>query len=102
MNKEQTNVRIWRKRLFITGKVQGVAFRAEAQRQANRLSLRGWVKNLADGRVEIVVEGEALPIKKFIEWCHQGPPRAVVERVDLKNEPIRQGGLLPERFTVKF
>lgn len=70
-----------RAHILISGIVQGVAFRYYAQRIAQHLNLRGWVRNCWDGRVEILVEGEEEKIKELVEWCHQGPPSAVVEGV---------------------
>lgn len=72
-----------RARVLISGKVQGVFYRANARDEARRLGLAGWVKNLPDGRVEAVVEGEEEQVKKLIDWCHQGPPGAVVRDVEV-------------------
>ena len=69
--------------LTISGVVQGVFFRSTTRHQAIRLGLTGWVKNRMDGKVEIVVEGEAGAISNFIQWCHEGPPGARVDRVDI-------------------
>ncbi|MGQ0504936.1 MAG: acylphosphatase [Myxococcaceae bacterium] len=67
--------------LLIEGKVQGVFFRESARREATRLGLTGWVRNLLDGTVETVAEGPADKVETFVVWCHQGPPTAHVERV---------------------
>jgi len=67
--------------VFISGKVQGVFFRAETQRAATGLKLTGWVRNVPDGRVEAVFEGEDTNIEKMIAWCHHGPPVARVQEV---------------------
>ena len=56
--------------VFISGRVQGVFFRAEARRAANSFNLTGWVRNMADGRVEAVFEGEDESVDKMLEWCH--------------------------------
>ncbi len=66
------------------GKVQGVWFRAHTQKQANRLGLIGWVKNLEDGRVEVIACGEKLALEKLEAWLHQGPPNALVESVTVE------------------
>ena len=73
--------------VYISGRVQGVFFRAETQRTANRFNLTGWVRNIADGRVEAVFEGDNTNVDKMIAWCHIGPPAARVEEVLTKEEP---------------
>jgi acylphosphatase len=72
---------------FISGRVQGVFFRAETQRAAIGFNLAGWVRNTADGRVEAVFEGEDENVDKMIAWCHIGPPAARVEKVLTEEEP---------------
>jgi len=74
------------KRVFlkIFGVVQGVVFRLKTQEMANNLGLSGWVKNAPDGTVEIMVEGEELHLKKFVNWCKVGPRLAKVERLEEK------------------
>ncbi|MGA1865543.1 MAG: acylphosphatase [bacterium] len=72
-----------RAHLLVSGIVQGVFFRSTTRRQAVRLGLTGWVKNKMDGKVEIIVEGEAAAISNFIQWCHEGPPGARVDKVDI-------------------
>ncbi len=68
----------------ITGTVQGVFYRANAQDKAKELNLAGYVKNLSDGSVEALVQGEKAGIEAFIEWCKQGPPSADVENVEVE------------------
>ena len=68
---------------MISGRVQGVAYRANARRQAMNLSLTGWVKNLRDGRVEVLAEGPAARVDALIAWCKEGPPAARVTSVDI-------------------
>jgi acylphosphatase len=70
-----------RARLIISGRVQGVYFRASAQDVARARRLSGWIRNRSDGEVEAVVEGEAEGVEAFIAWCHQGPPGAHVTTV---------------------
>ena len=76
------NMSIQRLHVFVSGRVQGVFFRAHTQKKAQQLGLEGWVRNLVDGRVEVAVEGSEHPLKVLLEWLHEGPPAAHVERVD--------------------
>jgi len=69
--------------LHVKGRVQGVSFRASTQREAKRLGLCGWVKNRADGGVEILAEGEEDGLKELTAWAHMGPSAARVERVEV-------------------
>ncbi|MFP4045893.1 MAG: acylphosphatase [Candidatus Aenigmatarchaeota archaeon] len=75
-----------RAHLFISGLVQGVFFRKNTKRQAKKRDLVGWVRNLDDGRVEAVFEGEKDNLEGMIEWCHQGPRLADIERVETEWE----------------
>jgi len=72
--------------LIISGRVQGVGFRAHTQREAERLGLNGWVRNLPDGRVELVAEGEPAPVNQLVDWCRSGPARARVADVRVEWE----------------
>ncbi|HIG06965.1 MAG TPA: acylphosphatase [Methylococcaceae bacterium] len=67
--------------MYISGRVQGVFFRVSAQKKANLYGITGWVKNCADGRVEIVASGETTAMTRFLSWCHQGPNSAQVDHV---------------------
>lgn len=71
-----------RAHLKISGRVQGVFYRATARDVAMNLNLKGWVKNLSDGGVEAVAEGDEENVEKFIEWCNQGPSGSKVQGVD--------------------
>ncbi|MBS1545250.1 MAG: acylphosphatase [Bacteroidetes bacterium] len=73
----------------IQGKVQGVFFRASTQQQASALGLHGFTRNESDGSVYIEAEGPADSLEQFIKWCHQGPPRATVHRVEVSEQPSR-------------
>ena len=73
--------------VYISGRVQGVFFRAETQRTAKGFNLTGWVRNMADGRVEAVFEGDDENVDKMLAWCHSGPPAARVENITVKEEP---------------
>ncbi|WP_448565282.1 acylphosphatase [Thalassotalea ganghwensis] len=66
----------------VSGKVQGVYFRASSQQQAIEYGLSGYARNLADGDVEVLMCGEQENVEKMIEWLKQGPPQATVEKVD--------------------
>ena len=72
---------IKRAHLYISGRVQGVFFRSWVADSAGRLGLRGWVRNLVDGRVEAVFEGEAGIVDRMVNICHEGPPHARVDTV---------------------
>ena len=65
----------------ISGLVQGVNFRSNTRNQASKLSLTGWVRNLADGSVEVVAEGSSVALAEFLQYLHHGPPAAEVEQV---------------------
>lgn len=75
--------------IIIEGRVQGVFFRASAMEQAQRLGLRGFVRNLPDGCVEAVVEGERTQVDAFVAWCRQGPPNAQVSDVHARPTTFR-------------
>ena len=67
--------------LLVSGIVQGVAFRAYTVDEARRLGVAGWVRNLADGRVEALAEGEKRAVEALVLWCRRGPPAALVDDV---------------------
>lgn len=71
-----------RAHVFISGRVQGVNFRAACRDQARQAGVRGWVRNLDDGRVEAVFEGSRASVHRLVSWCHTGPISAQVERVE--------------------
>jgi acylphosphatase len=72
--------------LLVSGRVQGVLFRQSARAKALELHLTGWAKNLLDGKVEIVVEGERGKIDEFLVWARQGPLLARVDNVETAEE----------------
>lgn len=90
---------IVRKRLHITGRVQGVAFRASTVATARALGLSGWVANRADGSVEALAEGDDAAVAALVRWCQHGPPAARVKHVEVTEESLQ--GVLPEPFTVR-
>ncbi len=72
-----------RAHVYVSGRVQGVFFRSETQDEATRHGLAGWVRNLPDGRVEAVFEGDKDKVNRLIEFCRRGPPGARVSKVDV-------------------
>lgn len=80
------NIRV---HLYVEGFVQGVFFRSDTREEARRLGVNGWVRNLPDGRVEVVGEGEEKAVKELVNWCHKGPPGARVSQVKIENEQYR-------------
>jgi len=72
-----------RAHVYVSGQVQGVFFRSETKDEALRNGLTGWVRNLLDGRVEAVFEGEKDRVDKLIEFCRRGPPGARVTNVEV-------------------
>ena len=80
MKAELLKVRV---HVYVSGRVQGVFFRSETQDEALRHGLTGWVRNLPDGRVEAVFEGEKENVEKLVEFCRRGPPGARVAKVDV-------------------
>jgi acylphosphatase len=73
--------------VVIRGWVQGVAFRANCQRQARALGVTGWVRNRWDGAVEALFEGPAEAVDAMVRWCHHGPPAAEVTGVEVTDAP---------------
>ena len=72
--------------VFVTGKVQGVYFRQNTQITAREHGVTGWVRNLPDGRVEAVIEGDEKTVKAVVDWCRHGPSAARVDVIEVKNE----------------
>ena len=78
-----------RAHVYVSGRVQGVLFRSETQDEARRQDVTGWVRNLADGRVEAVLEGEKDKVEALVEFCRRGPPGARVSKVDVTWEDYK-------------
>jgi acylphosphatase len=81
-------------RFLVSGKVQGVWFRGSARDQAVALGLRGFARNLPDGRVEVLAIGDADAVEQLAQWLHYGPPQARVddlERMDAREEGADEG-----------
>jgi acylphosphatase len=84
-----------RARVVVSGRVQGVFFRAETRARARSLTLAGWVRNNHDGTVEAVFEGERERVESIIEWCRRGPAMAHVDDVHVEwEEPRNDVGFL--------
>ncbi len=87
-----------RRRFRVTGRVQGVFFRAETRRTARALGLRGFVRNEPDGSVVLEAAGNPAALERLAAWLHQGPPRARVDAVE--EQPPEEGG--PETGEADF
>lgn len=74
-------------RIIVSGKVQGVFFRATAKEVAEKYELSGWIKNTTDGNVEAMIYGQENKVKNFIEWCKTGPEKAEVINVVVHQLP---------------
>lgn len=74
--------------ITIHGRVQGVGFRYNAQRMAQQLNVKGFVKNQYDNTVYIEAEAEELNLQQFVDWCRQGPVYAHVSKVDMQEAPL--------------
>ena len=78
--------------LFVKGKVQGVGFREYTYQAARKIrGLYGWVRNLDNGDVEILVQGPQAKVHDFVKWCHKGPERARIDMVDEKQVQTEDG-----------
>jgi acylphosphatase len=77
--------------VIISGRVQGVWFRASTKQKAKQLKLNGWVRNNPDGNVEAIFEGDDNLIKEMLNWCHHGPPLAKVNNVEVNYEESSNG-----------
>ena len=88
-----------RAHVFVTGRVQGVLFRYVTRDEANMRGVKGWVRNLRDGRVEAVFEGEKGKVDELVEFCHYGPPAAKVSAVTVTWEDY-DGGF--KDFSIRY
>lgn len=75
--------------VFVSGRVQGVFFRATTRDEARKRGVNGWVKNLPDGRVEAIFEGEEKGVREMIDFCHEGSGPAKVKDVEVNWEEYR-------------
>lgn len=74
---------------YVSGRVQGVFFRQATAEQAERLDVDGWVRNLGDGRVEVLLEGAEPAVRELAAWLEQGPPKAKVTAVALEEQALQ-------------
>jgi acylphosphatase len=82
-----------RRRVLVSGRVQGVFFRDACRHEAAAAGVRGWVRNRGDGGVEAVFEGPVRGVERMVAWCHLGPPRARVTGVEVTEEaPVGEAG----------
>lgn len=82
-----------RAHVYVSGRVQGVAYRANTRDAAHEAGVDGWVKNLDDGRVEAVFEGDEDAVEEMVEWCHSGSPAAEVDAVETEyGDPEGESG----------
>tara|TARA_A100001391_G_scaffold73142_1_gene47026 strand:- start:10878 stop:11153 length:276 start_codon:yes stop_codon:yes gene_type:complete len=77
---------IKQKHCLISGRVQGVSYRYPAQQQAHQLGVTGWVRNLTDGRVELLIQGETEQLESMLKWAGQGPRFAEVTSLDISEQ----------------
>ena len=84
--------------VFVSGRVQGVGFRAFTHSAGQRAGVKGWVRNTADGRVELVAQGDAAAVERLLHQVRQGPTFARVDEVMVEEVPVRED--LPD-FTVR-
>ena len=80
-----------RRHFIVSGRVQGVFFRDSTQREARRLGVDGWVRNLEDGTVEGVFEGEPTAVEEMLAFCRRGPERARVDRLEVDATQALEG-----------
>jgi acylphosphatase len=86
------------RRCYVSGRVQGVFYRASTRERAQQLGCRGYARNLADGRVEVLAVGEPAAVDALIEWLWRGPPAAHVQDVQSTEIALSDLGALPSGF----
>lgn len=86
-------------RAIATGKVQGVCYRESTRAEANRIGVSGWVRNLPDGSVEAVLQGDLQDIEQLVNWMEMGPQFAIVEKPEVEDIEIAE---LFSRFSVQY
>ncbi|HSA52376.1 MAG TPA: acylphosphatase [Yinghuangia sp.] len=86
---DQGGTREQRIRVLVSGRVQGVFYRATCEREARAAGVSGWVRNCPDGRVEAVFEGDPDAVERMAAWVRRGPRKARVDDVELYDEPVQ-------------
>lgn len=86
-------------RVIATGKVQGVCYRESTRAEANRIGVAGWVRNLPDGSVEAVLQGDLQDIEQLVNWMEMGPQFAIVEKLEVEDIEIAE---LFSSFSVQY
>ncbi len=89
LNEEAVKREKIRTHVFVSGRVQGVYFRKSTKKKAKKLNVFGWVRNLSDGRVEAIFEGEENMVEQIIDWCKKGPVFAKVEDMEAIKEEYK-------------
>ena len=84
--------------ILISGKVQGVFYRASTVEKATELGLKGFAQNLPEGKVLVEAEGDEVALQKLVDWCKKGPPRAVVSHVEILEGEMKNFS----NFSVKY
>lgn len=84
---------------IVHGRVQGVFFREYTRRKAEQLGLNGWVRNLSDGTVETVIQGEPVKVTAIMQWLYTGSPQSEVAEVDIHEE---ETSAEPLGFTIRY
>ncbi len=74
--------------IIVSGRVQGIGFRYTAKDRADRYGIRGWIRNLITGQVEIFCQGSNPQLEMFMQWCGEGPQGAQIEEIDTKEHPL--------------
>jgi acylphosphatase len=89
------------RRCWVSGRVQGVHYRASTRQQAVRLGVHGHARNLPDGRVEVLMVGSAVAAQALIDWLWQGPPAADVTHIEMQELQLKDLGALPASFETR-
>jgi len=91
--------KLFAKHIIVEGRVQGVFFRKNAKQKALELNITGWVKNTSYDKVEILAFGNTEDLSKFISWCKQGPPKAIVKNIQVEEIEIKDK---PKEFSIVY
>jgi acylphosphatase len=86
------------RRCYVSGRVQGVFYRASTRQKATELGCSGYARNLGDGRVEVLAVGEPQPVQSLVDWLWRGSPASEVTLVDVCEVPLDQLGEMPVGF----